>query len=61
MENNYAISILLSTIQEMEEEIIKILVNSNVEDTVILDVIDMFYIYFKIDVRGNNDDNRRND
>ena len=63
MNDNLAIAVLLYSIEDMREEVIELLQNNNVDDKIILDVIEIFYNYFKINIntRGNNDESTRND
>lgn len=63
MNDNLAIAVLLYSIEDMGAEVIESLQNNNVDDKIILDVIEIFYNYFKINIntRGNNDESTRND
>lgn len=63
MNDNLAIAVLLYSIEDMGKEVIELLQNNNVDDKIILDVIEIFYNYFKINIntRGNNDESTRND
>ena len=63
MNDNLAIAVLLYSIEDMGEEVIELLQNNNVDDKIILNVIEIFYNYFKINIntRGNNDESTRND
>ena len=50
MNDNLAIAVLLYSIEDMGEEVIELLQNNNVDDKIILDVIEIFYNYFKINI-----------
>lgn len=45
---NDALDILLYSVEKLEKEIVELLIKNNIDEKIILDIIEMFYKYFKI-------------
>lgn len=45
---NDALDICYFNIEKMEKEIITLLIKNNIDEKIILDIIEIFYKYFKI-------------
>lgn len=49
MARNDAIEILLNQVEDLRDEIVQMLTERKVDEEIILDVIELFYEYFKIE------------
>ena len=49
MARNDAIEILLNQVEDLRDEIIQMLAERKVDEEIVLDVIELFYEYFKIE------------
>lgn len=49
MARNDAIEILLNQVEDLRDEIVQMLIERKADEEIILDVIELFYEYFKIE------------